>query len=223
MTDAEGSAERILHAATVLFAEHGYDGVSTREIAAAAGLNIATVHYHAGTKRELYQAVFRRLYEAEYATIAAALDQVDDALVADPEALRAFLEGFVDILLDMTLSRPEAPRLWVRRWLEEPDDDDDIEVTYALPIFVAVHDLLDRAQRTGLIRTGGLDPRLFLKSFTWMLYGYVLSGPLDWKLGRADPLDPSHIEAFKGFLNDYVARMLELPPYRTAQGLGPHG
>ncbi|WP_425558522.1 TetR family transcriptional regulator [Kitasatospora albolonga] len=40
---ADTSRERIIAAATTLFAEHGYDGTATRTIAAAAGLNIATV------------------------------------------------------------------------------------------------------------------------------------------------------------------------------------
>jgi hypothetical protein len=43
---------RILRAATLLFAEHGYHGVSTREIANAVGLNIATVSRHTGSKAE---------------------------------------------------------------------------------------------------------------------------------------------------------------------------
>jgi AcrR family transcriptional regulator len=37
------SQEHILRAATLLFAEHGYHGVSTREIAGAVDLNVATV------------------------------------------------------------------------------------------------------------------------------------------------------------------------------------
>ncbi|NUR62250.1 MAG: helix-turn-helix transcriptional regulator [Catenulispora sp.] len=39
------SRDRIVTAATTLFAEHGYDGTSTRQIAAEAGLNMATVNY----------------------------------------------------------------------------------------------------------------------------------------------------------------------------------
>lgn len=54
--------ERILDAAERLFAEHGFAGTSHRQITAAAGVNLAAVNYHFGSKEELFlEAVLRRL------------------------------------------------------------------------------------------------------------------------------------------------------------------
>ena len=53
-----GTRERILGTAERLFAEYGYDGVSIRQIGAAADAQIALISYHFGTKDKLYRAVF---------------------------------------------------------------------------------------------------------------------------------------------------------------------
>ena len=53
----------ILDAVAPLFAEHGFDGVGTRRLAAAAGVNVATLAYHFEGKEGLYTAVIDRIYE----------------------------------------------------------------------------------------------------------------------------------------------------------------
>ena len=52
--------ERILDAAEALFMEHGFEATSLRAITAAAGVNLAAVNYHFGSKEELFQAVLTR-------------------------------------------------------------------------------------------------------------------------------------------------------------------
>jgi AcrR family transcriptional regulator len=53
---AEVTRERLLTAALDLFGRYGFDGVSTRAIAEAAGVNLQAINYHFGTKRGLYIA-----------------------------------------------------------------------------------------------------------------------------------------------------------------------
>ena len=52
--------ERILDAAETLFMEHGFEATSLRAITTAAGVNLAAVNYHFGSKEELFQAVLTR-------------------------------------------------------------------------------------------------------------------------------------------------------------------
>ncbi len=47
----------ILRAAEESFAAAGFSGATTRQVAAKAGVNVATLHYHFGTKEGLYRAV----------------------------------------------------------------------------------------------------------------------------------------------------------------------
>lgn len=210
---ADDSAERILREATLLFAEHGFYGTSTRAIAAAAGLNIATVAYHVGGKLELYRAVFRRLAERERALLTQLTAAADAATLADPKAMRALLAHMIASLVAMAAEHPEVPRLWVRRWLERPPEAcDGFEAEFAVPVFQPVRDLLDAARAAGGLRAGVPDSGLFLQSFSWMLYGYFVGGPLNHEASRADPADPRRLAAFKAFLIDYTCRMLDLPP-----------
>lgn len=50
--------DRILQAAERLFSERGIDGVSLREITAAAEVNSAAAHYHFGSKEEVLKELF---------------------------------------------------------------------------------------------------------------------------------------------------------------------
>src|SRR5579872_1323308 len=55
--------DRILDTAERLFAENGYGATSLRSIIAAAGVNLAAVHYHFHSKEELLATVMRRRVE----------------------------------------------------------------------------------------------------------------------------------------------------------------
>ncbi|MDY6896781.1 MAG: TetR/AcrR family transcriptional regulator [Cyanobacteriota bacterium] len=53
--------EQILNVAERQFAEKGYAGTTLRGVIKEADVNIAAVHYHFGSKEELYSAVVRRV------------------------------------------------------------------------------------------------------------------------------------------------------------------
>ncbi|MGA7296287.1 MAG: TetR/AcrR family transcriptional regulator [Rhodanobacteraceae bacterium] len=52
--------QRILNAAERLFADHGFAAASLRRVTADAGVNLAAVNYHFGSKETLIEEVFRR-------------------------------------------------------------------------------------------------------------------------------------------------------------------
>ena len=57
-SDGIEARNRLLDAALALFAEKGFSKTSTREIAQAAQINIASISYYFGDKAGLYKAVF---------------------------------------------------------------------------------------------------------------------------------------------------------------------
>jgi AcrR family transcriptional regulator len=57
-SDGVEARNRLLDAALALFAEKGFAKTSTREIALAAQINIASISYYFGDKAGLYKAVF---------------------------------------------------------------------------------------------------------------------------------------------------------------------
>lgn len=71
------SRRKLLDAASELFAAKGFEGVSTRDIAAAAQVNISMISYYFNGKEGLYVAILEDFIEqnrAEYATMVTNFD-----------------------------------------------------------------------------------------------------------------------------------------------------
>ncbi|KJG56912.1 TetR family transcriptional regulator [Photobacterium kishitanii] len=63
MAEQGATKNRILDAAELLFAEHGFKETSLRTITTAASANLASVNYHYGDKKGLIRAVLSRYLE----------------------------------------------------------------------------------------------------------------------------------------------------------------
>ena len=81
----------ILDAAETLFADHGFAATSLRQLTAHAGVNLAAVNYHFGTKDELARAVLRRRIEPVNAERHRRLDALPEPATVE-QVVRAFVE-----------------------------------------------------------------------------------------------------------------------------------
>src|SRR4051795_1282442 len=95
---APDTRTQILDAAERLLAEHGFRGTSVRAITDLAGVNLAAVGYHFGSKADLLAAVVRRVIEPITAPQIAALDRLLDRTPAPPAT--DLVEAFAGPLLD---------------------------------------------------------------------------------------------------------------------------
>lgn len=59
-TTCASSADKILQAATELFASNNFDGTSIKEISRLSGVNSALISYYFGGKKNLYQEVLNK-------------------------------------------------------------------------------------------------------------------------------------------------------------------
>jgi AcrR family transcriptional regulator len=94
---------RILDAAEELFMQHGFGGTSMRQLTAKAGVNLAAVNYHFGSKDALIEAVFRRRLDPMNAGRIAELDRLEKAAsgALAPEAIiRAFVGASLRMIED---------------------------------------------------------------------------------------------------------------------------
>jgi len=126
--------EEILELSAPLFAQHGYDGVSMRDVAAVVGLTQAALYYYFSDKDQLYlDAVACQFRERELAL---------KDLLAGNGAPWERLERFVAGLARMMATDKDFLRLmqWVLL-----DTDETRQSTLAKHVFrdmfVAVHDL----------------------------------------------------------------------------------
>lgn len=83
--------ELLLETATELFAEHGYDAVSTRMIAEKAKVNLGGIHYHFGSKEALYIEAFRSAADASGSL------KTEDIIRQNPELMKT-PEGQAEIV-----------------------------------------------------------------------------------------------------------------------------
>ena len=112
-SDGVQSRERLLMSAMRLFAEQGFAKTSTREIALAAGTNIASISYYFGDKAGLYRAAFTEPAPRPHDDIAA-FTNPDNTL---RESLLAFYSQLLGPLKQGDMARM-CMRLWYREMLE---------------------------------------------------------------------------------------------------------
>lgn len=81
---SEDTRRRLVEAGLELFAHHGYDAVTTRQLAAAAGVNQAAIPYHFGGKQGIYLAVAEHLAARTGARLAPIIGAARDRLAENP-------------------------------------------------------------------------------------------------------------------------------------------
>lgn len=100
-------SERILDVAEELFARHGYDGVTMRQISTGAKVDVALANYHFGKKLDVFYAVFNRRAEHLGSTRRQVLqEQFTDG---EPQRLEQVIEAF---LLPLKLAQESGDPGW---------------------------------------------------------------------------------------------------------------
>jgi AcrR family transcriptional regulator len=146
---AEGPArERILAAALQVFAERGFDGARTRDIAERAGVNLGLLSYYFDGKEPLWRSAVSRAFEELAADLADVTAMAQGDAGGDERAqLERLLRGFVRFVARrpefMRLMNDEGKRDGPRmRWLADH---------HVKPMVAVVRRIVDRAQARGLL------------------------------------------------------------------------
>jgi AcrR family transcriptional regulator len=149
LDELEGTPAALLDAAEELFAQHGFEGASVREITHRAKANLGAITYHFGSKAALFEAVVMRAQSGLLAVIAAAAQGPTRPIETLEQIVRAHF-GFLNdhprfrrLILQVLLrdaKLPEAAANYLRRGM------------------AIVSSVVAQGQLTGEIRAG--DPRL---------------------------------------------------------------
>ncbi|GAA0227249.1 hypothetical protein GCM10009527_024520 [Actinomadura nitritigenes] len=201
---ADADLDRIIDAATRLFAELGFDGTSPRLIADAAGVDPATVDRLTGGKTELYRKVMRRATDAEKRAVGGA--------VGDFTPTRQGVERLVDRYLDFYAAHPEYLGLWLHRRTGDAADTADLDELYVRPRLGGVAEALREAV------PGDIDLDLTIWTFPWVISGFLSQRALGTRTGAESDTDgpyrnisPDELERFRAHLHTLLERMLTLP------------
>lgn len=135
----EDARARLVAAGLRLFAQHGYAKTSTRELAEAAQVNVASISYYFGDKAGLYRAVFTE-------PLGNPCDDVSRYSGAQQpleDALRAFYDGFLEPLKQGETAR-WCMKLHFREMLEPTGLCDVNEALGVAPMHHALTEALRR-------------------------------------------------------------------------------
>lgn len=106
--------KRILDAAESLFVEHGFEATSMRMITGRAGVNLASVNYHFGSKEALIQEVFRRRLTWLNHERLRALDRLEKEAKGAPLKPHQIVEAFFGVSLRMAADTEHGGHTFMR-------------------------------------------------------------------------------------------------------------
>jgi len=184
---ADPTRERILAAALDLFSERSFEGATTREIAARAGVTQPLLNYHFRSKDELWRAAVDGLFEA-----------LSDALGARQDGLRGVDELTTARLLVrefviFSAHHPQVHRIITQECKTDGPRMDWLVERHIRPLYEAT------SARFARLVEQGLMPNIPAPHLYYIVTGagptmFVL-GPECRRLSGVDPTDPAVINA----------------------------
>jgi AcrR family transcriptional regulator len=96
----EETRQRLLDVAIAVFAEKGFAGASTREIAQLANTNIVSIHYYFGNKQTLYYEAMEASVQKLTSLFSQACKRAETCLSRSIQSRHQLLEGLLNLLDD---------------------------------------------------------------------------------------------------------------------------
>lgn len=191
--------DAILAAALDAFAELGFEGASTRQIAAAAGLEQGHLSYYFPSKDDLWREMLLSFQDRFYAVI-------DEAVAAAPEGTaveraRCILPPFLRYFAE----HGKLSRIMLQQFSVSSPRHDWVIDTFARPIWERLSPLFEQLEREGALAGIGAAPAYFtIVGAAVTVFG---SSREVYRVGGADP-------ATEQFVDGHIAFLLRalLPP-----------
>lgn len=193
-TRAADTRERILDTAETLFMAHGYEGTSMRMITGGAGVNLAAVNYHFGSKEVLMQEVFRRRLGWLNSERLRLLDELERKAGGKPLKPSQIVDTFFGTLLRMAQDESRGGSVFLRllgRTLTEP--------SHFIRAFLAeeYRQVMDRYKEALFKALPDVPKAEIVWRFHFMLgaTSYAIAGTdalrlvTDWQIEEADATD----------------------------------
>lgn len=124
--DRGGDArQKLIDAGLKIYSETGYEGATTRKLASAAGVNIATIPYYFGNKEGLYLAVIEHIIGYYKTHLGEGLAEIREALASGNTTnaeycalLDSFIRRLVHFVLQESGECPQLSKIYMREQLD---------------------------------------------------------------------------------------------------------
>jgi AcrR family transcriptional regulator len=186
--------ERIVAAALEAFAEKGFRGASTRDIARRAGTNQGLITYHFRSKDELWRAAADRIIGMLQESLTARLASLADEPPRERsrEAIRAYVR--------FAAAHPELFRLMVDEGKNSEERMEWLVDTHLRPAY-------ERFVRGGAAQLSGIDASMLPHAYYVMAGAGSLIFAVAPECRRLTGLDPEREEVVEAHA-EFVARLL---------------
>jgi TetR/AcrR family transcriptional regulator len=174
--DGEATRVRILDAAEAVFAERGFAGASTREIALAAGIGKRMLFYYFPTKDALYRAVLER--------VIVGMAAIHERFRNEPGPLG--LADAVGGVVQFAAANLRPLKLLMREIMDEGVHLPELSHDYLRPLFEQGAAEVARNMEEGVFRRG--DPMHVVAGVGGATLFYFLLVPLLRLVWNRDPL-----------------------------------
>ena len=179
--DANATRGRILNSAIDLFADDGMAGVTTREVAAAAGVSLARIHHYFGNKEGLYRACLESMHDE----LGGLGIELRASLVEGSVEPVAILERAIRIGFHFARGHRAAVRLMQRAIVDSGEIDPQIRARRLLPFLDQMSDALAAITGRPAARL-----RLAIQSTIFLVVRYAISQ--DNELALLADVPPAH-------------------------------
>ena len=169
---------RVLAAAEAVFAERGYAGATTREIAERAGIGKRMLFYYFTTKDAVYRAVLERIVQGLVAIFEVSRNQ------PGPIGLAESIEG----ITHFTAQNLQATKVWMREIIDGGPHLADLTEKHLADMYRQAGTTVARNMEAGIFRPG--DPVHVMTSVGGVTLFYFLIVPVLRLIWDRDPLDP---------------------------------
>lgn len=195
--------DRILDAASAVFAEHGFSGARVDEIASRAAINKAMLYYHVGDKVALYTAVLNRNFDRVDAALAEAI-----AMGGTP---RQRLEAIITAITRAAARHPDHPRMVLREIASGAQHLPPEVLGRMLKLVSVVRGLLAEGTASGDFRA--LDPILTHLTIVGAVVFLNATAPIRERAAALEPALglPDSTTDIAGFLTDMLLDGIATP------------
>lgn len=148
--EESGARQKIIEAAAVLFANEGFHGTSTRDIAKASGLNLSLISYYFGGKEGLYKTVIQEFVFHAFSQIEKVINEFEQDEVSIKSIRQAF-QSLVNTLVDLRVANPHMAKILTREKLAGLPFSREIHESMMTKVGEKLEFIITRGQRAGMV------------------------------------------------------------------------